>query len=47
MKVVLKTNVLLSGLKAREGPPGRIVAAWSETRFGLAISIEQLAEIGR
>lgn len=47
MKVVLDTNVLLSGLMAPEGTPGRIVAAWSEARFDLAMSIEQLAEIGR
>lgn len=28
MKVVLDTNVLLSGLMFPEGTPGRIVAAW-------------------
>ena len=47
MKVVLDTNVLLSGLIAPEGTPGRIVAAWLEARFDVATSIEQLAEIGR
>ena len=47
MKVVLDTNVLLSGLMAPEGTPGRILAAWSEGRFEVATSIEQLAEIGR
>ena len=47
MKVVLDTNVLLSGLMAPEGTPGRILAAWFEARFDLAMSIEQLAEIGR
>jgi putative PIN family toxin of toxin-antitoxin system len=47
VKVVLDTNVLLSGLMAPEGTPGRILAAWYEARFDLAMSIEQLGEIGR
>lgn len=47
MKVVLDTNVLLSGLMVPEGTPGRIVAAWNEARFEVALSLEQLAEIGR
>jgi uncharacterized protein len=47
VKVVLDTNVLLSGLMFPDGAPGRVVAAWREARFDLAISIHQLAEIGR
>jgi putative PIN family toxin of toxin-antitoxin system len=47
VKVVLDTNVLLSGLMAPEGTPGRVLAAWFEGRFDVATSIEQLAEIGR
>ncbi|MBI3372788.1 MAG: putative toxin-antitoxin system toxin component, PIN family [Betaproteobacteria bacterium] len=47
MKVVLDTNVLLSGLMFPEGTPGRIVRAWAEARFGVALSLDQLAEIGR
>ncbi len=47
MKVVLDTNVLLSGLMFPEGTPGRIVAAWIEARFDVALSLDQLAEIGR
>ena len=47
MKVVLDTNVLLSGLMAPDGTPGRIIAAWLEARFDVAMSVEQLAEIGR
>lgn len=47
MKVVLDTNVLLSGLMFPEGTPGRIVAAWVEARFEVALSLDQLAEIGR
>jgi len=47
VKVVLDTNVLLSGLMFPDGAPGRIVAAWREARFDLVISVHQLAEIGR
>lgn len=47
MKVVLDTNVLLSGLMFPEGTPGRIIAAWIEARFEVAFSLDQLAEIGR
>ncbi len=47
MKVVLDTNVLLSGLMFPDGTPGRIIAAWIEARFEVALSLDQLAEIGR
>ncbi len=47
MKVVLETNVLLSGMMFPEGTPGRIIAAWVEARFEVALSLYQLAEIGR
>ena len=47
MKIVIDTNVLLSGLMFPEGTPGRIVAAWIESRFDVALSLDQLAEIGR
>ena len=47
MKVVLDTNVLLSGMMFPDGVPGRVVAAWREARFDLVISVHQLAEIGR
>ena len=47
MKVVLDTNVLLSGLMFPDGAPGRVVAAWRQARFELVISVPQLAEIGR
>ena len=47
MKVVLDTNVLLSGLMFPGGAPGRIIAAWVEARFEVALSLDQLAEIGR
>jgi len=47
VKIVLDTNVLLSGLMFPEGTPGRIVAAWAEARFDVALSLDQLAEVGR
>ena len=47
MKVVLDTNVLLSGLMYPGSTPGRIVRAWREARFELLLSTEQLTEIGR
>ena len=47
MKVVLDTNVLISGLAYPHANPGRIVGAWREGRFDLVISKQQLSEIGR
>jgi len=47
VKVVLDTNVLLSGLMFPDGAPGRVVAAWRQARFDLVMSVPQLAEIGR
>ena len=47
MKVVLDTNVLLSGLMFPDSVPGRVVAAWRDARFEVVTSVEQLAEIGR
>jgi len=47
VKVVLDTNVLLSGLMFPDCAPERIVGAWLNARFELVISVHQLAEIGR
>ena len=47
MKVVLDTNVLLSGLMYPKSTPGTIVGAWQENRFEVVLSVEQLTEIGR
>ena len=47
MRVVLDTNVLLSGLMYPSGTPGEIVKAWRESRFDVAICLEQLTEIAR
>ncbi len=47
MKIVLDTNVLLSGLAFPNSTPGRILAAWDLHSFELAVSRYQLREIAR
>ncbi|MFY9271326.1 MAG: putative toxin-antitoxin system toxin component, PIN family [Candidatus Manganitrophaceae bacterium] len=47
MRVILDTNVLLSGLILPDSLPGRIVQAWREARFDLVFSEEMLEEIRR
>jgi putative PIN family toxin of toxin-antitoxin system len=47
MRIVLDTNVLLSGLIQPRNIPGRIVKAWQEAQFELVVSHYQLVEIGR
>lgn len=47
MRVVLDTNVLLSGLMLPESVPGRIIRAWREARFDLVLSEPLLEEIAR
>lgn len=47
MKVVLDTNVLLSGLLIPKSIPGRIVQSWHNAHFDLVISEPMLDEIAR
>ena len=47
MRVVLDTNVLLSGLMTPAGVPGRIVAAWIDAQFDLVMSLDQVSEVAR
>jgi putative PIN family toxin of toxin-antitoxin system len=47
VKVVLDTNVLVSGLLSPKGAPGRIVSAWDDSRFELVLAFAQLEEMGR
>lgn len=47
MRVILDTNVLVSGLMFPKSIPGRAVAAWREGRFDLVLPLAQLEEIGR
>ena len=43
MKVVLDTNVLISGIFF-SGPPARVIRAWAGSEFELVASVEILAE---
>ena len=47
MRVVLDTNVLVSGLAYAGGPPGRLVSAWRQGAFTLIISEFVLSELHR
>lgn len=47
MRIVLDTNVLLSGLMLPDSTPGRIVAAWHKRNFDLLVSEPMLEEIAR
>lgn len=47
MRIVLDTNVLLSGLMLPDSTPGRIVAAWRRRNFDLLVSEPILEEIAR
>lgn len=47
MRVVLDTNVFVSGLMLPQSVPGKIVAAWRGAHFELVLSEPMLAEIGR
>jgi putative PIN family toxin of toxin-antitoxin system len=45
LKVVLDTNVLVSGLISSQGPPRQIVDAWLEGRFTLVTSLYLVEEV--
>jgi len=47
MKVVLDTNVFLSGLMLPESIPGKIVSAWRSSSFELVFSEAMLVELAR
>jgi putative PIN family toxin of toxin-antitoxin system len=47
MKVVLDTNVLISGLAYPDSIPGRIVAAWDLHALRVSMSHFQLDEVSR
>ena len=47
MKVVLDSNVFLSGLASPRSVPGKIISAWDNHSFDIVISEFQLAEIAR
>ena len=45
MRIVLDTNVLVSALISREGPPGRVLSAVKHGGVTLVTSGEQLSEL--
>lgn len=45
MRVVLDTNILISGVLSRESPPARIIDAWLDGAFTLVSAEVQLAEV--
>ena len=47
MRIVLDTNVLISGLMYPHSVPGQIVTAWREAQFDVVSTLQQLKEIGR
>jgi len=47
MKVVLDTNVFLSGLMLPDSQPGKILSVWRSSAFKLVLSEPMLAEIAR
>ena len=47
MRVVLDTNIILSGLITTDRPPRYILDAWFENRFTLVSSEWQLSELRR
>lgn len=47
LRVVLDTNVLVSGLAYPEGVPGRIVAAWNQKALTVVLSQHILSEVVR
>ena len=47
MRIVLDTNVLVSGLINPIGLPSQLVQRWEEAEFTLVTSVEQIAELAR
>lgn len=47
MRVVLDTNIFISGLMLPQGVPGKVIAAWRGGQFGLVLSEPMLVEFAR
>jgi len=47
LRVVLDTNVIVSGLAYPDSPPGRLVAAWNQGQLALVTSRYILGEVAR
>lgn len=47
MRVVLDSNILLSALISKAGPPHRIYQGWQQRRFTVVTAVVQLDELRR
>lgn len=47
MRIVLDTNVIVSGLLLAESIPGRLLSLWEGKQYELVTSAEQIDELGR
>jgi putative PIN family toxin of toxin-antitoxin system len=47
LTVVLDTNVWISGVFFRRGPPARVLEAWRDGQYDIVVSALTLAELGR
>jgi len=47
VRIVLDTNIIISGLLSETGPPGLLLRLWLEGKFELATSKAQLGELVR
>jgi putative PIN family toxin of toxin-antitoxin system len=45
MRVILDTNIIVSGLISEHGAPAQLLNAWSDKAFMLVTSVTQIAEI--
>lgn len=47
MKIVLDTNIIISGLLSKTSPPAKLLQAWSVGKFDLVTSLKQIDELKR
>lgn len=47
MRIVLDTNVIVSGLLLEESIPGQLLSLWEAKQYDLVTSPEQIDELGR
>jgi len=47
VKIVLDSNVILSGLASSKSPPGKIITAWDNHSFDIVSCEYQLSELAR
>jgi uncharacterized protein len=45
MRIILDTNIIVSGLISSQGAPAQLISAWTEKNFILVTSRTQIAEI--